>query len=225
MKRPDDDSLARQRSGHRERLRQRLLQHGISSLHSYEVLEYLLFMLLPRRDTKAIAKNLLERFKTVSGVFEATFAELVEFGFTERAAADILFLREAVKYQQFEKLMEAPALNTPEDTVEYLQTKIGRNPKESLVVFYLNSARKVAGVWETEGTVNSAPAAPREVVERALYYHATAVILAHNHPSGSKKPSHSDIQFTKDIYNALELFGIRLLDHIIVTGKDYIRLM
>ncbi len=225
MKKPDEEMLIRQRSGHRERVRRRFLQHGIASLQSYEVLEYLLFMLIPRRDVKPIAKNLLERFKSVSGVFEATRDELIEFGFTERIAADILFLKEVVKFKEFEKLMTTPTLNSPEDTLEYLRVKIGHNPKETIIAFYLDSSQKVIGVWEVEGTVNNVPVAPREIVERALLYHAVSVILAHNHPSGSKNPSRSDIKFTQEIFNALDLFNIKLVEHIIVTANDHFSLM
>ena len=225
MKRPDEKELARQRAGHRERVRQRFLEHGLSSFQPYEVLEYLLFMLIPQRDVKPVAKALLEHFKTISGFLGASHQELTEFGLTSRMAGDIIFLRELMQIWQFEKLEEAPALNSPEDTVLYLQSKIGSKPKETLVVFYLNSAKKVVGVWEHEGTVNRAAAEPREIVERALLYHAVCVIIAHNHPSGNCRPSQADVDFTRSIYNALDLFKITLLDHLIISRDSHLSLM
>ena len=93
------------------------------------------------------------------------------------------------------------------------------------MVFYLDAGRKITGIWEHAGTVNSASVAPREVVERALLYHAVGVILVHNHPSGNCKPSPADLAFTQKIYNALELFGIKLLDHLIVAKNSYRSLM
>ena len=225
MKRPDEKELAKQRSGHRDRVRKRFLEHGLESFQPYEVLEYLLFMLIPQRDVKPIAKALIEHFKNVAGVLGATKEQLIEFGLTPRMAGDILFLRELMQIWQFEKLIELPALESPEDTVPYLQAKIGSKPKESLVVFYLNTAKKVVGVWETEGTINKAAIDSREIAERALLNHATCVIIAHNHPSGSCRPSQSDIDFTRSVYNALDLFKITLLDHLIITRDKHLSLM
>ena len=225
MKRPDEKQLAQQRSGPRERVRQKFLENGINAFQAYEVLEYMLFMLIPQRDVKPIAKALIERFKNVSGVFGASHQELVDFGLTSRIAADILFLKEMMQFWQQEKLHTLPALQSTKDTVLYLQAKIGSNPKETLVVFYLNSIKKVVGVWEVEGTVNNAAVPIREISERALLYHATAVILAHNHPSGSCRPSQADVDFTKSVYNALDLFDITLLDHLIITKNAHFSLL
>lgn len=225
MKQPDEKELARQRQGHRERLRERFLKESISVLHSYEILEYLLCMLIPRRDVKPVAKALLDHFNSVSAVLDSSVAELEKFGLTHRVAADIVFLRQLITVYQYEKVADRPFLENSEAAVLYLQAKLGSSKKETLMVFYLDSARKIAGIWERAGTVNCASIAPREVVERALLYHATGVILVHNHPSGSCKPSASDIDFTKTIYNALELFNIKLLDHLIVARNDYRSLM
>ena len=225
MKRPDEKELAKQRSGHRERVRQRFIEHGISSFQPYEVLEYLLFMLIPQRDVKPLAKSLLEHFKTISGVLGASHKDLTDFGLTSRMAGDILFLRELMQVWQYEKLTDMPSLNSPEDTIPYLQAKIGSKPKETLVVFYLNSAKKVLGIWETEGTVNKAAVEPREVAERALLYHAVCIIIAHNHPSGDCRPSRADIEFTRSVFSALDLFNIKLLDHLIVTRDNHASLM
>ena len=225
MKRPDEKQLARQRSGHRERVRQRFIQSGLSALHPFEVLEYLLFFLIPRKDVKPIAKALLEKFKTVSGVLDASPEELNEFGLTSRMTADIAFLRELLTSYHFEKIKERPLFSNSEETVRYLQSKLGNNKKETLVVFFLDSGKSLLGLREFPGTVSKAPVAPREIAESALCFHASFVILAHNHPSGSCRPSASDVEFTRSIYNALELFEIKLLDHLIITRNGYASLM
>lgn len=225
MQTPDEKLLAVQRQGHRERLRQRFVQHGISTLQGYEILEYLLCMLIPRRDVKPIAKALLEHFHTVSGVLDASAEELESFGLTRRVATDISFLRQLMTFFRYEKVADRPFIETSEAAVLYLQAKLGSSKKETLMVFYLDPGRKIVGIWEQSGTVSSASVAPREIVERALLYRATGVILVHNHPSGSCKPSQADLAFTRAIYNALDLFGITLLDHLIVVRGEHRSLM
>lgn len=225
MKRPDDKLLALQRMGHRERLRNRFLKDDISALQDYEILEYLLCILIPRRDVKPTAKALIEHFHGISGVLDAPVHELEKFGLTPRVATDISFLRQLMTVFQYEKVADRPFLESSESAVLYLQTKLGSSKKETLMVFYLDAGRKITGIWEQSGTVNSAVVAPREVVERALLYNAVGVIMVHNHPSGSCKPSKADLEFTSAIYNALDLFGIKLLDHLIVTKGDYRSLM
>ena len=225
MKKASEEVLAKQRAGHRDRIRARFMENGISALQTYEILEYLLFLLIPRRDVKPIAKSLLENFNGLTGVLNASAQELVDFGLTQRVAADLHFLHEMMCCLHLEKLKERPALTDTRDVVDYLQNKLGHSAKETLVVFYLDSGRKLLGVWEQCGTVNNAAVAPREVVEKALLLHAAGVILAHNHPSGNCKPSQSDVDFTRTIYNALDLLGIQLLDHIIVTRDHYKSLM
>lgn len=217
--------LARQRSGHRDRLKERFLKGGIEVFQSYEKLEFLLCMLIPRRDVKPIAKSLLEHFNSISAVFDATVQELEEFGLTRRVAVNIVFLRQLLTSCQYEKVADRPFLENSEAAIRYLQAKLGSCKKETLMVLYLDSGRKITGVWEHSGTVNSASVAPREVVEHALLYHAAGVILVHNHPSGNCRPSERDIEFTKAIYNALDLFGITLVDHLIVAKDSYRSLM
>ena len=225
MKKADEKLLAQQRAGHRDRVRERFMEHGISALQTYEILEYLLFLLIPRRDVKPVAKSLIDHFNSLTGVLNASVQELVDFGLTQRVAADLHFLYEMMCCLHLEKLKERPALLDSREVVDYLQTKLGHSPKETLVVFYLDSGRKLLGVWEQSGTVNNAAVAPREIAEKALLLHAAGVILAHNHPSGSCAPSRSDVNFTRTMFNALELLGIQLLDHIIVTHDHYKSLM
>ena len=225
MKRPDEKLLAQQRIGHRERLRQRFLKDSISALQDYEILEYLLCILIPRRDVKPVAKALIEHFNGIGGVLDAPVRELEKFGLTLRVATDISFLRQLMTVFHYEKVADRPFLENSEAAVRFLQTKLGSNKKETLMIIYLDSGRKITGIWEQSGTVNSAVVAPREVVEKALLYNAVGVIMVHNHPSGSCKPSKADLEFTSAIYNALELFGIKLLDHLIVAKGDYRSLM
>ena len=172
MRQFNKEDLVKQRQGHRERLRQRFLQNGTAALQPYEMLEYLLFMLIPRRDVKPIAKALIEHFHTVSGVLDASVEELVSFGLTQRVAADITYLRQMMTFSCYEKIADRPFLENSEAAIRYLQSKLGNSKKETLMVFYLDAGRRIVGIWEQAGTVNSASVAPREVVEKALLYNA-----------------------------------------------------
>ena len=225
MQKPDEKLLAKQRQGHRARLRARFVKDGMSALQDYEKLEYLLFLLYPQRDVKPIAKSLLEHYGSVSGILEAGIESLQSFGLTERIAVDLSFLREFMTFVCYEKVADRPFLEDSEAAVLYLQTKLGSSRKETLMIFFLDSGRKINGIREYAGTVNSATVAPREVAEMALRYHAVGVILVHNHPSGNAKPSRADIAFTQKVYNCLDTFDIKLLDHLIVTKNSYRSLM
>ena len=225
MQKPDEKLLAKQRQGHRARLRARFVKDGMSALQDYEKLEYLLFLFYPQKDVKPIAKSLLEHYGSISGILEAGTDDLKSFGLTERIAVDISFLREFLTFVCYEKIADRPFLENSEAAVLYLQRKLGSSKKETLMVFYLDSGRKINGIWEHTGTVNSATVAPREVAEMALRYHAVGVILVHNHPSGNDKPSRADIAFTQKVYNCLDTFDIKLLDHLIVTRDTYRSLM
>lgn len=225
MQKPDEKLLAKQRQGHRARLRARFVKDGMSALQDYEKLEYLLFLLYPQRDVKPIAKSLLEHYGSVSGILEAGIESLQSFGLTERIAVDLSFLREFMTFVCYEKVADRPFLEDSEAAVLYLQTKLGSSRKETLMIFFLDSGRKINGIREYAGTVNSATVAPREVAEMALRYHAVGVILVHNHPSGNDKPSRADIAFTQKVYNCLDTFDIKLLDHLIVTKNSYRSLM
>ena len=225
MKQFDEKELARQREGHRERLRSRFQNSGLESLQDYEILEYLLFLLIPRKDVKPIAKALLAQFGGVFEVLDAAPEKLLDFGLTPRVAADLNFLRRLTTFLRFEKVADRPFLETSEDAIRYLQSKIGNSKNETLMAVFLDASRQITGCFENQGTVNSAAVSPRKLVEEALRYHASGVVLVHNHPSGSSRPSQGDVEFTRKIYNALDIFDIKLLDHLIVTRNSYRSLM
>lgn len=225
MKQFDEKELARQREGHRERLRSRFQKSGLDSLQDYELLEYLLFLLIPRKDVKPLAKTLLAHFGGVFEVLDAAPEKLLNFGLTPRIAADLNFLRQLTTYLRFEKVADRPFLETSDDAIRYLQSKIGNCKNETLIAVFLDPARQITGCFEYQGNVNSAAVSPRKLVEEALHFHASGVVLVHNHHSGSSRPSQGDVEFTRRIYNALDIFDIKLLDHLIVTRNTYRSLM
>jgi DNA repair protein RadC len=206
--------------GHRMRMRQRLLKAGPDALADHEMLEMILFIALPRRDTKPIARELLGRFRTFGGVVGAPAAELTTIdGLGEAGAAALKLVQAAALRLMRQEVAEQPVLSTWEKLTNYLTAAMAHERTEQFRVLFLDGRNKLlADEVQGRGTINHAPAYPREVVRRCLELHATAVILAHNHPSGEPSPSREDVALTKDIARAAAVMGITVHDHIIV-GK------
>ena len=208
--------------GHRARMRQRLLKAGPDALADHEMLEMILFIALPRRDTKPIARELLTRFRTFGGVLGASETELrtVE-GVGEAGAAAVKLVQAASLRMMRQDLSTQPVLSTWDRLTDYLTAAMGHERTEQFRVLFLDGRNKlIADEIQGIGTINHAPAYPREVVRRCLELHATAVILAHNHPSGEPAPSREDVVLTEEIVRAAATMGIAVHDHIVVgRGK------
>lgn len=208
--------------GHRLRMRQRLLKAGPDALADHEMLEMILFIALPRRDTKPLAKALLGRFRTFGGVIGAPPAELMAVdGIGEAGAAAVKLVQAAALRMLRQELATQPVLSTWERLTEYLMAAMGHERTEQFRVLFLDGKNKLlADEVQGTGTINHAPAYPREVVRRCLELHASAVILAHNHPSGEPAPSREDVAVTGEIVRAAAVLGIAVHDHIIIgRGK------
>jgi len=208
--------------GHRKRLREKLLRAGPEALADYELLEMLLFLALPRVDTKPHAKRLLGHFGSFARVVTAPEAELrrVE-GVGDSAIAALRLVRAAAVKLLAEEVRDEPVLNNWDRLLAYLTAAMAREPVEQFRVLFLDSRnRLLADEALTRGTVNHTPVYPREVVKRALEVGATALILVHNHPSGDPTPSRADIEMTAEIKAASAALGIVLHDHLIIgTGR------
>jgi DNA repair protein RadC len=212
--------------GHRARMRQRLLKAGPDSLADHEMLEMVLFIALPRRDTKPIAKALLTRFGGFSGVVGAPPEELRTIeGLGEAGAAAIKLVQAAAQRLLRHQVADRPMMSSWDRLIDYLMSVMAQERVEQFRVLFLdNRNRLIADEVQGKGTVDRAPAYPREVVRRALELHASGVILAHNHPSGEPTPSRDDIGLTTDIVRAATALGIRVVDHIIVGRGKWVSL-
>jgi DNA repair protein RadC len=208
--------------GHRGRMPQRLLKSGPDALADHEMLEMILFIALPRRDTKPIARALLTRFRSFGGVLGAPEMELrtVE-GVGEAGAAAVKLVQAAALRMMRQDLTSQPVFSTWDRLTDYLAAAMGHERTEQFRVLFLDGRNKlIADEVQGIGTINHAPAYPREVVRRCLELHATAVILAHNHPSGEPAPSREDVALTTEIAKAAATMGIVVHDHIVVgRGK------
>ncbi|AFL52148.1 DNA repair protein RadC [Sinorhizobium fredii] len=207
--------------GHRDRLRIRYREQGDAALADYEILELILFRLIPRRDTKPIAKDLLARFGTLAGVFGAPQQLLQEVkGVGESVALDLKLIATAAQRMMKSELRNKQVLSSWSAVIDYCHAAMAHETKEQFRILFLDKRNTlIADEVQQQGTVDHTPVYPREVVKRALELSATALILVHNHPSGDPTPSRADIEMTKLIAEAAKPLGITVHDHVII-GKD-----
>jgi DNA repair protein RadC len=206
--------------GHRDRLKDRFRATGADAFRDYELLELALFQVIPRRDTKPIAKALLARFGSFSEVLAAPEALLREVdGVGESVALHLKVLQAvASRYTRDEVTRTRHLLDSWKAVIDYCRGAIGYDSVEQFRVLFLDKKNQlIADETQGVGTVDHTPVYPREVVKRALELSATALILVHNHPSGDPTPSRADIQMTKQLIDTAKPLGIH--DHIIV-GKS-----
>ena len=209
--------------GHRQRLRSRFARSGLSGLQDYEIIELLLTYAIPRKDVKPLAKLLLEKFHNISGLLSASGNDLLSTPGIGTQTAMLFRLIHEIMVKSLEEGVRAnPVFNNRKDISDFLRMKIGSSPKETLMVFYLDSGRCMIDYDVFKGTVDHTTVYAREIAERALLTHACGIVLAHNHPSGNLKPSTEDLVFTSDLKKVLAHLGIQLIDHVIVTASDIV---
>jgi DNA repair protein RadC len=207
--------------GHRERLRIRFLEAGADALSDYELLELLLFRVLPRRDTKPIAKALLETFGSLAEVMAAPEVRLKKIdGFGDASISEFKVIHAVASRMLRGAVKKRPVLSSWSTVLDYCRTAQAFADREEFRVLFLDKRNQlIADEVQQTGTIDHTPVYPREVVKRALELSATAVILVHNHPSGDPTPSRADIQMTQQIISVAQPLGISVHDHIIV-GKE-----
>ncbi|KTE24060.1 MULTISPECIES: RadC family protein [unclassified Sphingopyxis] len=209
--------------GHRARLRARLLDSGGEALADYELIEYLLALAIPRRDTKPQAKALLKEFGSLAKLLGADPDALrrVE-GLSEGAIAALKIVQAANLRMLKGEIADRPLLSSWDALLDYLRADMGSQDIERVRVLYLNARNMlIRDELASEGSIDQSAIYVREVVKRALELGASAIILVHNHPSGSPEPSRQDIAITREIAAAAGKLGIVLHDHIVVGGSDY----
>lgn len=213
-------------TGHRARLRQRLLDGGAEALADYEVVEYLLMTALPRRDVKPLAKSLLARFGSLAGLMNADPRALtLHPGMGESSAAAIRIVALAARRMARTAVQEQPVLGSWQALIDYLTIDMAHLNHERVRVLYLDVRnRLIHDHLVTDGSIDEAAIHPREVVKKALDLGASALILVHNHPSGSPEPSRADIQITNRIAEAGRLLGIVVHDHVIIGREGHVSL-
>ena len=209
--------------GHRERLRERVLERGPESLADYEILEFLLFGARPNGDMKPVAKRLLERFGTLSAVLAADPARLKEVkGVGPAAIAIFKVVREAARRMGREETRERHVISSWDKLLSYCRIALADETVERFHLLFLDKKNQlIADETQGRGTVDHTPVYPREVVKRALELDASSIILVHNHPSGDPTPSKADVQMTREIVDAAKKLGLQVHDHLIITRRAH----
>jgi len=210
-------------SGHRARLRQRLLASGGDALADYEILEYLLATAIPRRDTKPLAKRLLAEFGGLGGVMNAEPEALARIkGMGDGAVAAIRIVHAATLRLLSREMEEEHVLSSWQALLDYLRADMAHRGTERVRVLHLNAKnRLLRDEVMSEGTIDQSAIYVREVLRRALDIGSSAVILVHNHPSGDPQPSHQDIAITRELIEAGRKVGVGVHDHIVMARDGH----
>ena len=200
--------------GHREKMRRRFLETGLEGFADHEALELLLYYAIPRRDTNPIAHALMERYDSLSGVLNAPVEDLEKVeGIGESAAILLSLVSRLSRKARIADASQETILNSSERAGAYLLERFAGERRELVFLLCLDRKGRLLACKRLN---------IRKVVEMALLTSASAVILAHNHPSGVAVPSSSDEAATRQVAEALRTIGVRLVDHIVVADRDFV---
>jgi DNA repair protein RadC len=209
-------------SGHRARLRKRLIEQGPEALLDHELVEYLLALAIPRRDTKPLARTLLAEFGSYNGLLSADAEALARAGISEGAVAALKIAEASALRLLRSHISDRPVLNSWQALIDYLHADMAHRAIERVRVLHLNSRNMlIRDELVAEGSIDQAAIYVREVIRRAIDLGSAAIILVHNHPSGDPQPSRQDIALTREIVQAGKPLGISLHDHIVIGAKGH----
>jgi DNA repair protein RadC len=210
-------------AGHRARLREKFLRGGLAGFLDCEVIELLLTLGTPRRDCKGPAREALREFRSFRGVLEASAGDLQRVpGIGPRNLLAIRLVQEVSRRFLKDRMMVRPVCHSSREVFDYLTHCLRDLKREQFKVIFLDPKNQVIEEKTLfEGTVDSSAVYPREVIGDALRFGASALIFAHNHPSGDPEPSACDRDITRDLVFAARVVQIRVLDHIVIGNNSY----
>ncbi len=210
--------------GHRKRLRDRFIRSPLRTFADYEMLEMFLFDAVPRKDTKELAKKLLQKFSSLQSIFSADIPDLKSIpGVGESVIIRLKMIMDI--FSRFHLSIddrELHILNNWSSVISYCNLTMGFKRKEFFRVLFLNKKNiLLADELLESGTIDKITIYPREIVKHAIAHNASAIILVHNHPSGDCSPSEQDIMITNNIAHALSSVNVMVHDHIIVARNSH----
>jgi DNA repair protein RadC len=207
--------------GHYSRLRKRFLSSGIEGFLDYEVIELLLKLADNRRDQKSTAKLLVDEFKTLKGVLEATPDQLMKVSGVGPANIFGLKLIQSVARRYLkDRVIGKDFVKSSEDVRNYLRHYLRDKNREVFMAIMLNGQNQIIDLVELfEGSLTTSAVYPREVIKNILKYDAAAVIFVHNHPSANPNPSNDDRAITQKLKDACKTIDVTVHDHIIIAGN------
>ncbi len=212
---------------HRKHTKDRFLSEGLDGFEPHNVLELLLFYSIPQRDTNETAHMLINRFGSLSAVFDAPYDDLLTVtGISEHSATLIKLIPAVSRRYAMEKNSKVTKLSSIEDIGKYLVARyLGVTEETVLLLLLDNKFGLIDCVKIHEGSVNSSAITMRRLIETALFKRASMVVLAHNHPSGVAIPSSDDLFTTQQVKRAFDLVEIGMLAHIIVAGDTFTNIL
>jgi DNA repair protein RadC len=218
----DKDSKNNVHQSHRQRVYDRFISEGIESFADHEIIELLLFFAVPRKDVNPIAHRLIDEFGSLSGVLDADIESLEKIdGISFRSAILLNLIPSLLRRYNLDKIQPRSALNSTEKSCEFAKAlMIGKSNETCYILCLDNRNHLIKAAFIREGTQNELMINPRSIVESAIKYNASSVILVHNHPRGRIEPSFEDLDCTRKIALALGIINIPLIDHIIVNDSD-----
>ena len=207
---------------HRSRMRETIRKTGVGSISDVNLLEYLLFYSIPRKDTNEIAHSLLNAFGSLNGVFNATYDQLLNVEGVGENSALLISLIPGICRRYIESgYGKKINLSEPEDMLEYIKSKYYGERKEVVSVVCLDALGNLINCFKLgEGTSETVMFDKRTILETVLRVKADTVVLAHNHPNGIAAPSKDDVDVTTEFMTVFRKVGIKFADHIIVAGTD-----
>ena len=212
---------------HRKHTKDRFLSEGLDSFEPHNVLELLLFYSIPQKDTNETAHMLINRFGSLSAVFDAPYDDLLTVpGISEHSATLIKLIPAISRRYAMEKNSKVTKLSSIEDIGKYLVARyLGVTEETVLLLLLDNKFGLIDCVKVHEGSVNSSAITMRKLIETALFKRASMVVLAHNHPSGVALPSSDDLFTTQQVKRAFDLVEIGMLALIIVAGDTFTNIL
>lgn len=214
-------------TGHRKRMREEVMrQNNFDALEDHRLLELLLFGAIPRKDTNPIAHALIKEFGSIAGVLDAEVGDLAAVeGMTQNAAILIKTVMPLARFYIKSKFEEGHSFANIDELGNYLIKKHMGHKNETFIVTCLDAAGKlIASEIVNVGVVDSVDVRLRDVVACIFKHNSPCVVISHNHNGANALPSEADIEMTIELNRALAQLNIRLLDHVIVAGDDYVSL-
>ena len=206
--------------------REKLIKYGTASLTDQELLAILLRTGSKGINVLQLAASLIQRFDGLNKLLTASYEQLQqEKGLGPAKVTQLVATLELCRRVLNQKIAQTCTLTSPNETRQYLQLHFQGLEREVFACLFLDSQHQILALENLfYGTINSATVHPREIVKAGLRLNASAVILAHNHPSGNAEPSQADIRITQTIKDVLALVDIRVLDHMVIGAGDIVSL-
>lgn len=217
--------MANEHIGHRSRMKERFLHTHFDGFEDHQILEMILFYVYPRSDTNPLAHRLLNKFGSIAAILDSPVDVLIKAGLTKNAATFLVMLPDISRIYLDDRNNNESKIIDFSNIGDYFVSKFIGRDEEVLILLLADAKGKelYCGVV-SKGGIRSSEAPIRKIIDLAIRYNAATAVIAHNHPSGVALPSRSDLEATKDVYNALELVGVLLVDHIIVSDDDFVSL-